>query len=107
MSSKKNSLGFEERRTNWEPYKGRFVYAAHNSEAVLGVVLEIDVNRGYIDFMPSIVGNGDGSLSINDELPTRSFLPINLIRPLTQKPKDYVRTYNQRLKDKDKRNGKK
>ena len=96
----KNKMGWGEKETNCDIYKGKFVCAGHNGNIVYGILKEINTNQNYVDFMPSIVGTGDNSIAINTDLPTRLSLPISLIRPVPQTLEDYVKEYNNTLKHK-------
>jgi hypothetical protein len=99
MNNDRKSFGFKDQETIWDIYLGKFVCACHNhGDSVYGILKVINSNDNYADFMPSIVGRGDGSLAVNTELPTRISLPIHLIRPITQAIGEYVEGYNKRSK---------
>src|SRR3989344_3982928 len=84
-------LGFKERKSIWADYLEREVMAYINGNTTYGVLKEINLLEGYIDFQPSIVGHThflpDGrdvsDLKLVSDLPTRAELGNGIImRPL-------------------------
>ncbi|MFA7707826.1 MAG: hypothetical protein WCX73_02665 [Candidatus Pacearchaeota archaeon] len=89
----KHNMGWNNKKSYLDIYVGKPVCASHNGQTVHGVLAEVNLNEGYADFKPSIVGEGDNSIAINKELPTRVLLPLGVIRPLTQTLEEYVEKY--------------
>lgn len=76
----------EERETNWTPYQARPVVVQVNGNRIAGVVYEVNLDDGYVDFKPSLVPSGD-YVRREDDVPTRLFLVAGLsvvIRPLQE-----------------------
>ena len=62
---------------NWRPYEGKEVHVEYNRGMVNGVMQPPMLDRGYVDFIPHIVYNPDGTCYLDRKTPRR--ISINRI----------------------------
>lgn len=79
-------------------YFGKFLCIHQNGNTVMGILKKVDRKNKLAYFQPSLVGYVDGSLNVEEELPTRINMPLGIIRHLKGTIEEYAEKYNAKQK---------
>ena len=80
-----------------DPFLGKFVCFEQNGHTVLGVLDNINTAEGRAEFMPYVVGKGDGHLAIVEDDHTTMDFPLLIKRTMSGTINEYVKDYNKEL----------
>ena len=76
---------------------GKFVCFEQNGHTVLGILHNINTAEGCAEFMPYVVGKGDGFLVIVKRGYKKIDFPLITIRTMAETMEEYVKGYNAEL----------